>query len=66
MLRPGGYWINLGPLLYHWADVTDADGHAADDKRYEQSIEVYRYSYMCTLSLYYPFYCMFIVCSQCM
>lgn len=19
-LRPGGYWINLGPLLYHWAN----------------------------------------------
>jgi len=19
MLRPGGVWINLGPLLYHWA-----------------------------------------------
>lgn len=17
-LRPGGYWVNLGPLLYHW------------------------------------------------
>mmetsp|Transcript_13828 Transcript_13828/g.39154 ORF Transcript_13828/g.39154 Transcript_13828/m.39154 type:complete len:146 (+) Transcript_13828:204-641(+) len=20
ILKPGGYWINLGPLLYHWAD----------------------------------------------
>lgn len=18
ILKPGGYWINLGPLLYHW------------------------------------------------
>jgi hypothetical protein len=21
VLRPGGYWINLGPLLWHWADA---------------------------------------------
>lgn len=21
MLRPGGYWIHLGPLLWHWADA---------------------------------------------
>lgn len=20
-LRPGGVWINLGPLLWHWADA---------------------------------------------
>lgn len=20
-LRPGGYFVNLGPLLYHWADA---------------------------------------------
>ena len=19
-LQPGGYWVNLGPLLYHWAE----------------------------------------------
>ena len=23
ILKPGGYWINLGPLLYHFADVTN-------------------------------------------
>lgn len=22
-LKPGGFWINLGPLLYHWVDSTD-------------------------------------------
>ncbi|XP_066271052.1 carnosine N-methyltransferase-like isoform X2 [Branchiostoma lanceolatum] len=22
ILKPGGYWINLGPLLYHFADIT--------------------------------------------
>ncbi len=24
-LRKGGFWINLGPLLYHWADATGID-----------------------------------------
>lgn len=23
ILKPGGYWINLGPLLYHYADLPD-------------------------------------------
>ena len=36
VLRPGGVWINLGPLLYHW--VADSEGN--DDERYKQSIEV--------------------------
>lgn len=21
ILKPGGYWINLGPLLYHYSDI---------------------------------------------
>ncbi len=21
ILRPGGLWVNFGPLLYHWADM---------------------------------------------
>jgi len=21
ILKPGGYWVNLGPLLYHFADM---------------------------------------------
>jgi len=29
ILKPGGRWINLGPLLYHYADMP-----------YEQSIEL--------------------------
>lgn len=36
MLRPGGFWINLGPLLYHW--VEDSEGQS--DERYDQSIEL--------------------------
>lgn len=35
MLKPGGYWINLGPLLYHWQDSS-----GDDDERYGQSVEL--------------------------
>mmetsp|Transcript_10931 Transcript_10931/g.32516 ORF Transcript_10931/g.32516 Transcript_10931/m.32516 type:complete len:209 (+) Transcript_10931:137-763(+) len=36
VLRPGGHWINLGPLLYHWADST------GDDMSVELSLEEIR------------------------
>lgn len=36
LLKPGGFWLNLGPLLYHW--VADLDRN--QDPRYDQSIEV--------------------------
>lgn len=45
-LRPGGYWINLGPLLYHWqggggaADDAGADDGDGADSRYLQSLEL--------------------------
>ena len=26
VLKPGGYWINVGPLLYHWAEELHASG----------------------------------------
>jgi len=35
-LRPGGVWINFGPLLYHWR--TDGEGNG--DSRYDDSIEL--------------------------
>lgn len=35
MLKPGGYWINLGPLLYHWQDAS-----GDSDERFGQSIEL--------------------------
>lgn len=22
-MQPGGYWVNLGPLLYHWAEPNE-------------------------------------------
>ncbi|TYZ58729.1 hypothetical protein PybrP1_011803 [[Pythium] brassicae (nom. inval.)] len=36
MLKPGGYWINLGPLLYHWQDAAGSDS----DERFGQSVEL--------------------------
>ncbi|KAF0684556.1 Aste57867_23474 [Aphanomyces stellatus] len=35
LLKPGGVWINLGPLLYHWQN-----GSSEEDDRYDQSIEL--------------------------
>jgi hypothetical protein len=35
ILKPGGYWLNVGPLLYHW------QGDSGDvDERYGQSVEL--------------------------
>ena len=36
MLRPGGVWINVGPLLYHWASDVEGTG----DERFEGSLEL--------------------------
>jgi carnosine N-methyltransferase len=36
MLKPGGVWVNLGPLLYHW--TTDSENN--EDPRYQQSVEL--------------------------
>ena len=35
MLKPGGVWINLGPLTYHWKQ-----GSGSGDSRYDMSIEL--------------------------
>lgn len=50
LLRPGGVWLNVGPLTYHWADpyseLTPGAGPGADgmadmgDPRYGISIEL--------------------------
>ena len=39
ILKPGGYWINLGPLLYHWQCTEDITAEEMDE-RYEQSFEI--------------------------
>jgi carnosine N-methyltransferase len=43
ILKPGGIWVNMGPLLYHWSKEEEADG----DERYDQSIEVCIYCIYC-------------------
>jgi hypothetical protein len=37
ILAPGGYWLNLGPLLYHYEDVP---GEASLELSYEELREV--------------------------
>ncbi|KAM7455234.1 hypothetical protein BLSTO_04012 [Blastocystis sp. subtype 1] len=39
ILKPGGYWINLGPLLYHWQCSEDVCAEEMDE-RYGKSIEL--------------------------
>ncbi|KAG5188547.1 N2227-like protein-domain-containing protein [Tribonema minus] len=34
LLAPGGVWINLGPLQYHWANAS------GDDERFSASVEL--------------------------
>jgi len=34
MLKPGGVWTSIGPLMYHWSD------RRSDDERYSRSIEL--------------------------
>ncbi|KAK8803709.1 hypothetical protein WA158_001403 [Blastocystis sp. Blastoise] len=38
-LKPGAYWINYGPLLYHW-QTSEPIPPDQDDPRYEISIEL--------------------------
>jgi len=40
LLKPGGAWVNLGPLLYHWVPSSNADLSDFVDDRYAQSIEL--------------------------
>ncbi|DAZ98999.1 TPA: hypothetical protein N0F65_011254 [Lagenidium giganteum] len=35
LLKPGGHWVNLGPLLYHWQN-----SGGDDDERFNQSVEL--------------------------
>ena len=38
LLRPGGQWINFGPLLFHWAEPDDDED--AQDTRFARSLEL--------------------------
>jgi len=40
-LRPGGVWINGGPLLWHWqSNEPKSYQKSHDDKRYDESVEL--------------------------
>ena len=38
LLKPGGHWINFGPLLFHWAEPDDDED--AQDVRFARSLEL--------------------------
>jgi len=41
LLKPGGVWINFGPLLYHWSAMKGEDLENGDlDPRYRRSVEL--------------------------
>lgn len=41
ILKPGGKWINLGPLTYHWQQNDEPESAGAQvDQRYHESIEL--------------------------
>lgn len=39
ILRPGGIWVNLGPLLYHYSDVS---GEGSIEPTYEDLLLIIR------------------------
>ena len=41
VLRPGGVWINGGPLSFHWqAPDQEVESEASLDSRYGRSVEL--------------------------
>ena len=40
ILKPSGYWINLGPLQYHWYEFGMNATGTGLDSRYQESIEL--------------------------
>lgn len=55
ILKPGGVWINMGPLLYHWSKEEQVD--EGNDPRYDMSIEVRLPRHFTNLSL--QWFCVF-------
>lgn len=39
ILRPGAIWVNLGPLLYHYSDVS---GEGSIEPTYEDLLSIIR------------------------
>jgi len=40
LLRPGGIWINFGPLLYHWKGGGPMGVGEEEDERFRRSVEL--------------------------
>lgn len=52
ILKPGGYWINLGPLLYHHADVPNENSIEPSYEEIREIIVKYGFKMMVRNSLY--------------
>jgi carnosine N-methyltransferase len=39
-LKPGGVWVNAGPLLWHWQNCGPKGGVTGEDRRYSESVEI--------------------------
>ncbi|GAB6032003.1 hypothetical protein CHUAL_010380 [Chamberlinius hualienensis] len=77
ILKPGGYWINLGPLLYHYADIPKEN---SIEPSYDQVVEIINaigfefekneinvpatYSHCPQSMLKYEYRCAFFVCKK--
>ena len=46
VLRPGGIWINLGPLLYHFADSTSEDSVEPSYNFVKEAILSYKFQFV--------------------
>ncbi|XP_076356687.1 carnosine N-methyltransferase-like isoform X1 [Tachypleus tridentatus] len=46
ILKPGGYWINLGPLLYHYADLPNEDSIEPSYQEIRSIIQAYGFEFL--------------------
>ncbi|CDW55234.1 N2227 domain containing protein [Trichuris trichiura] len=77
LLKPGGYWINMGPLLYHFADMP---GEPSIELAYEEIVDVMQrvgfrllyqkadiptgYTQNVSSMLRYTYRCVYFVCAK--
>lgn len=57
ILRPGGIWVNLGPLLYHYSDVS---GEGSIEPTYEDLLLIIRgcgFQILVIIADLFVFYC---------
>ena len=56
ILKPGGYWINLGPLQYHWYEFGATTNGSGIDPRYNESIELSFLSIFTLITFFINYY----------